>query len=432
MPDLFNLYVRGLAPDATDEYVQSVFSAYGTVAKLRTMRKPAAGDRVAAFVRFESAEEAAAAQSALDQSATSDGQAILVRFADTPEERAAAKGESGGAKGGSAGGKGKGKGKGVPAAAAAYQPYAAASAPLYTGGGMPQAVATRAVATPSASHGALMIPTVQAAPLAFGMAGRTAGRDTLISPPPAQWSLIEHFDHPVVGSLRKAAYAGEDGANVYVWGIPSMCDEYTIFSLFAPFGGINSVRVIREAGDHNQHRGYGFVRFAQNDAAQNAIQYMNGAVLWPGVQPLCVKLKSDSDKDRAKGGKGGKGVGVAVLPQASPADDTTGPPAAVAPADGQRRVALSVPANRCGLLIGQGGAAFKSLTSTFGISLTVPGKTDPEGTPVVVEGEGAQVGGALQEISKMVRGECSVLEDSYGEYVAGSPVAPASGAGPLQ
>jgi hypothetical protein len=73
---------------------------------------------------------------------------------------------------------------------------------------------------------------------------------------------------------------------------------------FAEFGEVNDVHVVsdRETG---QSRGFGFVTMGTNEAAQNAIRTMNGAML----DGRALKVNEAEERQSRGGGGGGGGGG---------------------------------------------------------------------------------------------------------------------------
>eukprot|EP00794_Sanderia_malayensis_P008220 gene8220-9098_t len=63
---------------------------------------------------------------------------------------------------------------------------------------------------------------------------------------------------------------------IYVYGLQPTATETTLYQLFAPFGAILSVRLIRDLTKPEQPcKGYGFVNFVNNTDAHRAVMQMN-------------------------------------------------------------------------------------------------------------------------------------------------------------
>ncbi len=66
--------------------------------------------------------------------------------------------------------------------------------------------------------------------------------------------------------------------NIYVGNLPRTTDEETVRNLFAEYGEITEVKLLR---DHysGELRGFGFVTMPSDEEAQNAIDALNGTEL---------------------------------------------------------------------------------------------------------------------------------------------------------
>jgi len=82
-----------------------------------------------------------------------------------------------------------------------------------------------------------------------------------------------------------------DPCNVFVKYLPPELNDSGLYTLFLPFGMIASAKVMVDHQTGNS-LGYGFVRFASGDEAQNAIQNMNGQRI--GNKTLLCKLSNTS------------------------------------------------------------------------------------------------------------------------------------------
>lgn len=62
---------------------------------------------------------------------------------------------------------------------------------------------------------------------------------------------------------------------VHVGGLPTQCDESTLYTYFEPFGEIMQVQIPKVNQQATSHRGFGFVMFSSDDEAEGAIDNMH-------------------------------------------------------------------------------------------------------------------------------------------------------------
>jgi RNA recognition motif-containing protein len=65
------------------------------------------------------------------------------------------------------------------------------------------------------------------------------------------------------------------GVKVYVGNLPFSCAEEQLKELFAPYGGISEVTLIKDKFS-GRSKGFGFITFESQEAADKAIAEMNG------------------------------------------------------------------------------------------------------------------------------------------------------------
>jgi len=94
-------------------------------------------------------------------------------------------------------------------------------------------------------------------------------------------------------------------------------DENSIRDLFAPFGEIREIYIIRNSDGSN--KGCAFLKFAQAESAMAAIEALNDKVIMEGAaRPMIVKYADTRAQRRARHGRGGHpqyyGPGIPIYP----------------------------------------------------------------------------------------------------------------------
>ncbi|MFW5753065.1 MAG: RNA recognition motif domain-containing protein [Planctomycetota bacterium] len=93
--------------------------------------------------------------------------------------------------------------------------------------------------------------------------------------------------------------------NIYVGNLPYSTDDGQLQSIFAEYGNVTSAKVIMDR-DTGRAKGFGFVEMADPNAAQQAIQAVNGMEL----EGRSLKVNEARPReDRGGGGGGGGGYG---------------------------------------------------------------------------------------------------------------------------
>ena len=95
----------------------------------------------------------------------------------------------------------------------------------------------------------------------------------------------------------KVAYArhGDDikGSNLYVRNIPRTMSEEDLRSLFAAYGDIVQIRILRNSGSQSS-KGVGFVLYSRKIQADAAVDALNGKTVAGCDEPLSVKHAEDN------------------------------------------------------------------------------------------------------------------------------------------
>ena len=87
-----------------------------------------------------------------------------------------------------------------------------------------------------------------------------------------------------------AKAAGPKNCNLFIFHLPNECTNQQLYDLFRPYGNIISVRIMIDNAT-GRSRGFGFVSYEDQNAADTAIRQMNGVAL--GGKKLKVQLKAD-------------------------------------------------------------------------------------------------------------------------------------------
>ena len=94
--------------------------------------------------------------------------------------------------------------------------------------------------------------------------------------------------------------------NIYVGNLPFAMTEEELEGAFAVHGEVQSARIITDRYT-GQSRGFGFVEMPDNDAAESAIQALNGREIMG--RPLTVNEARPREDRGPRGGGGGGGGG---------------------------------------------------------------------------------------------------------------------------
>jgi len=114
----------------------------------------------------------------------------------------------------------------------------------------------------------------------------------------------------VVPGLGAPAYVSPEQENKLFVGMTSRnADESAIRELFAPFGEIREIYIIRNADGSN--KGCAFLKFQHRESALSAIEVLNDKIVMEGAtRPLIVKFADTKAQRRARTGVGPGRIGM--------------------------------------------------------------------------------------------------------------------------
>ncbi|MEE3288377.1 MAG: RNA-binding protein [Pseudomonadota bacterium] len=95
--------------------------------------------------------------------------------------------------------------------------------------------------------------------------------------------------------------------NIYVGNLSYNLTEDDLRALFAEFGDVTSAKLIMDRYT-GQSKGFGFVEMSDDDAAQKAIDELNGRDV-SGRSLTVNKARPREERPRGGGGRGGYGGG---------------------------------------------------------------------------------------------------------------------------
>jgi len=244
-----NLYIRNLPHDITESELKEYFSEYGYIINCRVLADTSGKNKGVGFVLFENKDMADRAISQLDnQSLPGHSEKLSVKYADDN--------------------RGKARPNFPGAAFGGYHPMAMAPAgPMgdagYGGGfgygGAPAGFGPGPIRGP-AGRGQNRYNPMQQTPYGAGMTGG--------------------MQNSAIGT----------GYTLFVYNILPESDERFLWQLFAPFGAVNSVNIIKDMST-DVGKGFGFVSMRNYEDCVVAIQSLSGFT-GHGGKPLQVSFKT--------------------------------------------------------------------------------------------------------------------------------------------
>ncbi|XP_071522066.1 ELAV-like protein 1 isoform X8 [Panulirus ornatus] len=257
-----NLYVSGLPKSMTQQDLEGMFRAYGSIITSRILCDNITGlSKGVGFIRFDQRIEAERAIQKLNGTIPEGAaEPITVKFANNPSNN----------------------NKAVP-------PLAAYLSPLTRRYGGPihhPAGRFRYIPLSPLTRHSLVFPQVK----------------TIDSLPEEPSNLAQDMktkyspgsgDNLLGNSLLPGSALNGSGWCIFVYNLAPETEENILWQLFGPFGAVQNVKVIRDL-QTNKCKGFGFVTMTNYDEAVVAIQSLNGYTL--GNRVLQVSFKTNKHK----------------------------------------------------------------------------------------------------------------------------------------
>jgi len=242
-----NVYIGGLPKWVTEEKLMSLFSPFGSILSHKVLTNPDGTSRGAGFVRFSLNTEATEAIAAMAGKTLPDSEGPLtVKLAIPP----ASKRDS-------------------------MQALNAITSSNLAGVGVATRTANVRFNPMAVSNQGLFNPNLQQQTSTIQGAVAAALSKTSIG---ASQSL-----------MNNSAVAGIP-TSIYVYGLQTAHTELTMYELFAPFGAVLNVKLIRDNSKEDKpSKGYGFVNFAAQEDAIRAVSSMNGVPFEERVLQVSLK-----------------------------------------------------------------------------------------------------------------------------------------------
>ncbi|CAN4098216.1 unnamed protein product [Withania somnifera] len=315
------LFVGMLPKNVSDPEVSALFSQYGTIIDLQILRDSHQASGGYAFLKYEKKEQAIAAVEALNGKHTMEGATVplVVKWADTEMERQARRAQKALSQSSNASNSGQhpslygslSMGYMPPYNGYAYQnpgthgllPYCQPSVQnqpsfrnmvpsISQGGGiapgLTRGISPRNYAMLPGSYLASAYRAVQGLQYPTCYPGGITGYQL---PYTANW----HSAASSSGSNTGGHVEGPAGANLFIYHIPQEFGDQELANTFQPFGTVLSAKVFVDKAT-GVSKCFGFVSYDSPDAAQSAIEVMNGFQL--DRKKLIVQLKRENKQNK--------------------------------------------------------------------------------------------------------------------------------------
>ncbi|GFZ13693.1 RNA-binding protein-defense related 1 [Actinidia rufa] len=302
------LFVGMLPKNVLDVELSALFSQYGTVKDLQILRGSQQTSKGCAFLKYEMKEQALAAIEALSGKHKMEGSNVplVVKWADTEKERQARRAQ-----------KAQSQVSNEPNANPAQHPSLFGSLPMgyippYDGYGY-QAPGTYGLMQyrlpPMQNQPAFhnVIPPVNQGNALRGVIPDLSPTMTTRNYPLPSASYVGSAYQAVPGLQYPMTFPGDvsgnsggqvegpPGANLFIYHIPQEFGDQELASAFQPFGTVLSAKVFVDKAT-GVSKCFGFVSYDSPEAAQSAINMMNGFQL--GGKKLKVQLKRDNKQNK--------------------------------------------------------------------------------------------------------------------------------------
>lgn len=290
------LFVGMLARSMEETGLKAMFSVYGAIEDAMILKNLDDGSsKGCGFVKFSAKASCIQAIAALHGQQTTEGnvQPLVVKFADTPREKAQRRQQKmqpqqqwGGQQG--------------------YQQQQQQWGQQAQQMGMygQQPYAQQAQQTQQAQQMAMYGQQAQAQMAPYGqpagmpaMGGAAYGQQ--------QQGVAAYGQQAAGGAADQSQQSyGPDGGNLFLYHLPNEWTDIDVINAFSPYGRVVSAKVFIDKAT-GLSKCFGFVSYDNNVSAANAIQSMNGFQVAPGKR-LRVQLK----RPKEQGGHGQGGVGM--------------------------------------------------------------------------------------------------------------------------